>query len=234
MNILIVSATHNEIAPLIATLEKRKNPAYLYNNPYVYYLRFLNTEVDIIIAGIGITSTTYHLTKLLALQDRKYNFVINAGIAGSFTKELKLGEVVEVVTDCFSDLGIEDGETFIPLFNSGLSSPTPPFNNNGEVSPACFINKHIPLQKVKGITVNTVHGNEVTIEKVKKQLNPDIESMEGAAFFYCCLSENIPCIQIRAISNYVEKRNKENWEINLAIRNLNEILIQFFEERNKL
>ena len=31
----------------------------------------------------------------------------------------------------------------------------------------------------------------------------------------------IPCIQIRSISNKVEKRNKENWNLGLSISNLN-------------
>ena len=38
--------------------------------------------------------------------------------------------------------------------------------------------------------------------------------MEGAAFFYVCLKEKVNFFQIRAISNFVEKRNKKNWEIN--------------------
>ena len=45
--------------------------------------------------------------------------------------------------------------------------------------------------------------------------------MEGAACFMVCEKFEIPCIQIRAISNKVEKRNKENWNLDLAISNLN-------------
>jgi len=44
--------------------------------------------------------------------------------------------------------------------------------------------------------------------------------MEGAAFFYACLLEGITCTQIRTISNKVEKRNKDNWDIPLAVKNL--------------
>ena len=45
--------------------------------------------------------------------------------------------------------------------------------------------------------------------------------MEGAAFFQVCNTFNVPCIQIRAISNKVEHRNKDNWNLPLAIKNLN-------------
>jgi futalosine hydrolase len=225
MNILIVSATYNEIAPLINKLEARSSPTYLFHEPYLYYLRYLNTDIDILISGIGMTSTTYHLTKYITTQNKKYNYVINIGIAGSFNKNIALGEVVNVTTDCFSEMGAEDGDEFISFSHLNLL----------DTSSVRNLESHPPkgkcgfdgLKKVKGITVNTVHGNDTSIKKVKKQFAPDVESMEGAAFFYCCLSENISAIQIRAISNYVEKRNKENWKIELAIKNLNETLLQF-------
>ena len=76
------------------------------------------------------------------------------------------------------------------------------------------------LKKVTGLTVNTAHGDKNSIQKIKELFNPQIESMEGAAFFYACLLEGITCSQIRTISNKVEQRNKENWDIPLAVKNL--------------
>jgi futalosine hydrolase len=45
--------------------------------------------------------------------------------------------------------------------------------------------------------------------------------MEGAAFMMVCQKFNITFIQIRSISNYVEERDKEKWDLDLAIKNLN-------------
>ncbi len=45
--------------------------------------------------------------------------------------------------------------------------------------------------------------------------------MEGAAFFYACREAQVHYVQIRAVSNYVEKRNRDAWQIGLAIKNLN-------------
>jgi futalosine hydrolase len=45
--------------------------------------------------------------------------------------------------------------------------------------------------------------------------------MEGAAVLYVAEMLDIPAIQIRSISNYVEPRNRENWKIKEAIENLN-------------
>jgi len=86
------------------------------------------------------------------------------------------------------------------------------------------------LKQVKAITVNTVHGNKNSITKIVNRLNPDIESMEGAAIFAVCKEFNIPCVQITSISNKMEKRNKENWNIPLAIQNLNTIVAKIITE----
>jgi futalosine hydrolase len=85
------------------------------------------------------------------------------------------------------------------------------------------------LKSVKGITVNTVHGNEAAIEKVRQLYKPDVESMEGAAFFAACKGTAKNYVQIRAVSNYVEKRDKSKWQMPLAIKNLNDFLIAFIQ-----
>ena len=77
------------------------------------------------------------------------------------------------------------------------------------------------LRKVRGITVNTVHGNDQSINEILGRLNPDIESMEGAVVFKVCKEMKVPCIQIRSISNKIERRNKSSWNLDLAIKNLN-------------
>ena len=82
----------------------------------------------------------------------------------------------------------------------------------------------LPFKEVRAITVNKVHGNDFSIHRIKERLNPQVESMEGAAFFYVCSQMDIPTLQIRAISNYVEKRNREAWKIELALNNLAEAI----------
>jgi futalosine hydrolase len=161
-------------------------------------------DFNLLITGMGMVNTSIQITK--ELMQNKYDLVINMGVAGSFSKEYIIGDVVEVVEDSFSELGFENGNDFVQFSN--------------------FVTKYsveskTNLQKVKGITVNTVHGNDKSITEIVNRLNPDVESMEGAVIFKICNEFEVPCIQIRAISNNVEKRNKENWNILLAIHNLN-------------
>jgi futalosine hydrolase len=74
--------------------------------------------------------------------------------------------------------------------------------------------------EVKAITVNRVNGRQEEIDEMNKQFHPDIETMEGAAFFASCMVHRVPCLQLRAISNRVEPRNREAWDISFALRQL--------------
>ena len=84
------------------------------------------------------------------------------------------------------------------------------------------------MKPVNAITVNTATGSRKTIDRLLKKYNPDIETMEGATFFYICSRENFPFLALRSISNKVETRNKDNWNIPLALNNLSEKLEDFF------
>lgn len=209
MKILLVSATKNEIAPLLIKFRK------ISEKQNISSYRFSKHTVDVLITGAGMTAAAFHLGKTL---DKKYELAINAGIAGCFKKNIPLGAVVNVVSDRFADFGAEDGHLFRTATEIGLSKT---------ISYQCSYFKIRGIRKVldkfcsvNGITVNTVHGNLTSIKKAIRKFNPDIESMEGAAFFLACNNDKIPSIQIRSISNRVERRDKRNWKIDLAVSNL--------------
>lgn len=196
---LLVAATEEEIIPFLSACEQK------------------GISPDILVTGVGMVSTAFSMGRKLT--QSTYDFALNVGIAGAISKEMKLGEVVFVEEDCLAELGAEDDESFLTIETLGFGKSTfraiPGEKNDWK--------RH--LKKVIGITVNTVHGNEQSIGNVKDRLTAHVESMEGAAFYYACEQFNLPCAQIRSISNYVERRNRENWKIGLAIKNLNDWLI---------
>lgn len=215
MNILLVSATYLEIEPLLLQFNferevNQKLKSYTYN----YH------QIDVLIPGVGMTCTAYWLGK--TLNNKMYDIAINVGLAGSFDNNLAIGDVVNIIKDEISELGAEDGESFLSLIDMDLIMDEDFTLNNGEMENTICIENDVisSLPKVKAITVNTTHGDSESINKVKSLFNPQVESMEGAAFFYACLLEGISCAQIRSISNKVELRNKDNWNIPLAVKNL--------------
>ena len=218
MKILIVSATTFEIQPLFGLLNLNINSG---NN--LFSAKYNQLNVDVLITGVGMVATTYHTTK--ALLKTKYDIAINAGICGSCNNNLTIGSVVNIYEDCFSELGAEDGSDFLTLQELNLPGNTIITNTHR------FDNEVLEmLPKVNGITVNTAHGNEASINKVFQKFHPITESMEGAGFMFVCNQEKIPYVQIRAVSNMVEKRNKNNWNIPLAITNLNEKIREILSE----
>ena len=212
MNILIVAATKFEVQPLLDFLEIK----YITNGMQYSEKTFDNKQIQVLITGVGMVNTALMMGRY---STNLYNLTLNVGVAGAFDKTLQLGELVEITEDCLSELGAEDGDNFITYdqLHLGGTHIYNTFTNDEYLK----INN---LKKVKGITVNTVHGNHASIEKIKKRHHPDVESMEGAAFIASC-GHAKHYTQIRAISNYVEKRDKSKWNMPLAIKNLNDFLI---------
>ena len=205
MNLLIVAATEFEIEPFL----KKKN------------------KTEVLITGVGIPATVFHLTgKLL---EKKYEFVIQAGIAGKFNRQFDLAEVVSVKEDAFADLGIEENGSFYSLFEKEFIGANDfPYTDGWLVNNSSFLKK-IDLSTAKGITVNKVGDNDLQNRMMKGKYAADIESMEGAAFHYVCMQQEVNFLQLRSISNEVGERNKSKWKLKAAIENLNTELLKIIK-----
>lgn len=209
--ILIVAATEEEVKPIRELL--------LGNNVMAG-----NNQPNFLVTGPGIAATCFALAGYLV--SNKPDIIINAGIAGSFNRNLQLGQVVLATCDTFCDFGAQDDETFIHAFDLPIADKNKfPFHQGWLTYEAELIT-YLPMPKVTAITSDTGHGNNAHINRLMAYYNPDIETMEGAAVAYCANMHAIPAIGIRAISNYVEKRNRASWKINLAIENLNHDLLK--------
>ena len=216
MKILLVAATKQELKNVTSFFHFKEDTSSFTTE---------GIDVEILFTGVGMVATAFALGQKLAL--KKYDLAINAGIAGSFKRDFNLGDVVWVKEDIFAELGAEDDSRFLTIDDLGF----------GEASASPIIDKEndrltkwlASIKSVNAITVNRVHGNFKNIQKTVHRLNPDIESMEGAAFYYACQQSNTLCIQIRSISNFIEKRNTDNWDVRTAVASLNASLIRFFK-----
>jgi futalosine hydrolase len=197
MQILLIAATEAEIQPFSDS----------------------NAGFDVLVSGMGIPATIYHLQK--RIQQVDYDLIIQAGIAGSFNKSILPGQTVLVKQDSFGDLGMEGENSFTSIFESGFMNKDEFPYENGWLVNTNELLQSSDLLPVKSVTVNKVSDSEIQKQQLIKRFNADIESMEGAALHYVCLQENIPFIQMRTVSNDVGERDKTKWMIKESIDNLN-------------
>ena len=215
MRLLVVSATDLEIAPLLTDLHPAAegDPRY---KPYTYRTH----QIDVLIAGVGMVATAAWCSR--ALSTESYDLALNLGVCGSFDSAFAPGAVVHVTSDRLAELGAEDGERFLTVQELRLVGEDEfPFKDG------LLINSDPPVNDVlrrlpaaSAITVNTVHGAEETIAAVAARFTPQVETMEGAAFMYACLIHGVRFAQIRAVSNIIERRNRDAWMLPDAVRNL--------------
>lgn len=197
-----------------------------YYQSYSYY----NLHVDILTTGHGSVFTTYYLTR--ALNMINYDLAINVGLAGSFDHFLEQGFVVNVIQDQFADLGVVHKNNFYTLVEEELMDENQfPFADGKLHSIGNFdLDEVESLIPVKGITLNSIHSDPAWLSKLREKFDAEIETMSGAAFFYVCLREKVPFLQIRSISHFVEIRRIESWNIPTAIESLTGSIINVLNE----
>lgn len=212
---LLVAATAIEISPFLEYYRDTKNqlPGDL--------------QIDILITGIGLTASTYSITK--QIQIKRPEIIIQCGIGGCFDKDIPLGSVVAIKQEAIGDHVVIEAGKIKTLFDLGLASKDQfPFSkgwlvNKGEVL------KKVKVKKVTGITTNEITTSRQKIKLYQDTFAPLVESLEGAALHYVGLMEKIQFLQIRSVSNYIGERNKRNWKMKDSIVNLNKELIRLLE-----
>jgi futalosine hydrolase len=225
MRILIAAATALEVAPLAEALSLPPERAVLRGG------RHRGAAIDLLVTGVGMVATAAWCSRTLA--QHHYDLALNVGVCGSFDPVLTPGTVVHVVADRLSELGAEDGDAFLTIHQMQLLAEDEfPYTDGQLMNAQPPVNRVLAgLPAVRGITVNTAHGADASIDQVSRRFNPQVESMEGAAFMYSCLLAGLPFAQVRAVSNVIERRNRAAWKIPEAIQSMTRVTLDLLEAR---
>jgi futalosine hydrolase len=213
MNCLIAAATVIEISPFLHWLKtEKKSPV----------------DIDVVITGIGLTATTYSLTKQVAL--KRPGIIIQAGVGGCFDTRIPLGSVFAIKQEAIADQSVIELNKLKTLFDLDLVPQNQfPFQKGWLINKNDILKK-TKLRKVKGVSTNEITTSKEKLQFYKAAFDPVVESMEGAALHYVCLLEKIPFIQLRSVSNYIAERNKKNWNMKESIINLNNELVHLLNK----
>ncbi len=216
MHVVITSATKFECSEA----SEQINAGSLYNNDPL--------KISFHTSGVGLLASSVSLTTLVL--EQKPSLIIQAGIAGCFDNSAELGKVYVIGEEMLGDTGVDEGGVWKDMFDLNLEQrDNVPFNKGKLYNPWLSKYNILQLPEVSGVTINEITTSTKRRQQIIEKYNPFIESMEGAALHYVCLQQNIPFLQIRAISNYIGERDKTKWKMKDAIVNLNDTLLKFIK-----
>lgn len=213
MQMLLCAATEFEIAPAISLIRREQIQ-----------------DVEVLITGVGLLACSYSLMKYISR--KRPDFILQAGVAGTFNFALPLTKVVLVESEAVGDLGVEEKSGFHSLFDLGLLDAQEGPWKNGKLHNDLSHFKALGLTVVDGVSVNEISTRPETIERFRA-MGASVESMEGAALHYIALREGIRFLQMRSLSNFAGERDKSKWMMRPAIESLNteleRLLIKFLK-----
>jgi futalosine hydrolase len=175
--------------------------------------------VETAITGVGPVEASCAIA--FAVARRRYELVVNAGIAGAFEGAARIGEGVIVTDDTF-ELALEDGRPLvIPNGRSVADKARSDPRLVARLRAKGFAALH-------GVTVARVTSTEETAARLGR-LGAQVESMEGFAVLRAAELAGVPAIELRGISNRVGSRSGSGWNFEAGVAGLQSVLLGLFD-----
>lgn len=168
-------------------------------------------SADLVIGGVGPAAAAAAASR--ALGAKRYDLVVCAGIGGGFAP-LRLGELAVAAAIVFADLGAETPDGFTPVSELGFGEERYPVAPKLAVELADRTGGHLGSI----LTVATVTGTAARATDLARRF-PDAvaEGMEGAGVAAAATAHGVPYAEVRAISNPVGPRDRDAWQVPLAL-----------------
>jgi futalosine hydrolase len=176
-------------------------------------------NVDVLVSGVGPVEAAIAIAA--ALSSKRYDLVVDAGIAGAFDGAASLGDGVVVANDRF-ELALEDGRPLALPPGSSIAD-----HAESDASLVAALHGR-GFTAVRGVTVSRVTSTEATARRLGAT-GAQVESMEGFAVLRACASFDTPAVQIRGISNRVGDRERSSWNFQAGLDGLARIATVLFE-----
>lgn len=217
MKILIAFAHPSEIAEFnihIGNLSHSEE--YDYKHIHIVFVQ----------TGYTVYETAFSMGNAMA--NNSYHLIIYAGLGNSLNDKMKTGEVLNVINDIPFSIGRKDDQGFENAYTlNWLDKNEKPHLRGGYINLTnSYFNVFLPFMKTAALTSPILEGDKELLKLKCGRFPIHIESSNGIAFHYACLSKGLPFYQLRAIAyNTIDlTRNAE-----LAIENLNKALIKIID-----
>ena len=177
----------------------------------------------VVAGGIGRTNAAAATTAAI-LSDGPFAWVMSAGIAGALPNSgLRIGEIVIANKCVYAEEGLMTPDGFQDMKQMGFSLGN--FDGNTVPVDAWMLEQLSPLGTVGAIaTVATCSGTDERAKLVEERTSCICEAMEGAAVVHAANRVSASGIEIRSISNRTGDRDKQEWDIELALNTLGQVV----------
>lgn len=190
-------------------------------------LSHLSADSIFTVGGVGLVATAIHATKTISTE--KPDLALQIGIAGAFG-DIPLGSASLIESDCIGDQGVWEENQFNDCFALNLSNGNNfPYQANQLINETAKEFQSAQFNLASSVSVNQITTDPQMIDYYQNKLQVQLESMEGAAFHWACLTEKIPFLQIRGVSNTVGERNKQHWKIKEALEVAASTTLEFIQ-----
>lgn len=200
-------------------------------------------KVALLHSGIGKINAASAVTALLETIEPEAVIVI--GCAGAYPESgLEAGDLVLANEEVLADEGVLTPEGFVafaalgfPLLEHGgplmeqrfptdpqLLAATQPLFETAAIAAGAKLATG-PL-----VTVSTCSGTDQAAQDMARRTGGLGENMEGAAVAQICRLYEVPFLELRGISNRVENRNLERWDLPAGARIAQRALMAYLKD----
>jgi futalosine hydrolase len=189
-----------------------------------------------LVAGIGPVETAVRLYGWLAKNADRVTGIINFGVAGAYLQpsgdpQPRLLDICLAKREVLGDLGVCLGDHVEPVGGDEIRVVDRFDMDEHLLGLAGRALDSLELEYFSGtfVTVSCASGTVRRGAMLAGQYQGLCENMEGAAVARVCAEFNLPCLEVRCISNMVEDRDMRRWELKKACRQAGEVTARITE-----
>jgi futalosine hydrolase len=244
--ICLIFPTEAEIEPLVQYIEK---PARVETGRRLGYKGFIYDKiVRAFVSGVGQANTAQSLASLIELGPTE--LVVMGGCAGAYQGTgINVGDVCVATEEIYADLGVitpfgwkgveeiglqlleSRGKSYFSSFpvSQGYRQKMESAAQATSFLPAKGSQRGPKVHFGKFLTVSTISGAAERGNALYARYQGICENMEGAAAAQVSLLYGVPFIEVRGVSNMVEDRDKDKWDIPTAAANCASLIARTLE-----
>lgn len=166
--------------------------------------------------------------------------VINTGCAGAYYGSgLSIGDIAVAEEEILGDEGATTSSGWLDLKQMNLPCFTRkdqcyynqlPLSSQDIARAIKLANRnHIKITTGRFVTVSNCSGSLACGQELTGRFNAIAENMEGAAVALTCLRYAVDVLEVRGISNMVDERDLDKWNMRLAVENAQDFVLKYID-----